>query len=171
MYNASALLFGYGSADYHQFELSWLSFAHFYRPNTTTAWAQTMGVNLNTGAWVFYKVYSAASDQQLKGDTQEASTQDCLNMLRSVSAKTYRRLDLPEGEGERVGFIAQDVAAACPSAWANMVGTANYKWSGNGDGGEIRTLDYARMVVPLWQSCKNMLTRIEQLEQRLAQLS
>ena len=130
-----------------------------------------MGVNLNTGAWVFYKGYSAASDQSLKGDAQDANTQDCLDMLRQVSAKTYRRLDLPEGEGERLGFIAQDIEAACPNAWANLVGTTNYKWSGNGEGGEIRTLDYARLVCPLWQSCKAMLARIEQLEQRVAQLS
>ena len=92
-------------------------------------------------------------------------------MLRAVSAKTYRRLDLPEGEGERLGFIAQDVEAACPNAWGNLVGTTQYKWSGNGDRGEVATLDYARMVAPLWNSCKHMLAKIEQLEQRLAQLS
>ena len=92
-------------------------------------------------------------------------------MLRQVSAKTYRRLDLPEGEGERIGFIAQDIQAACPNAWANLVGTTQYKWSGNGDGGDIRTLDYARLVCPLWQSCKAMLARIETLEARVAQLS
>ena len=110
-----------------------------------------MGISLTTGAWTFYKRYSAASDQSLKGDSQDASTEDSLNMLRQVSAKTYRRLDLPDGEGERLGFIAQDVDAACPSAWANLVGTTNYKWSGNGDGGPIRTMDYARLVCPLCQ--------------------
>ena len=78
---------------------------------------------------------------------------------------------MPEGEGERLGFIAQDVEAACPNAWSNLVGTTNYKWSGNGDGGEIRTLDYARLVCPLWQSCRSMLARIETLEARVAQLS
>ena len=119
----------------------------------------------------FYKGFGASSDRSLKGGQQDASTEDSLNMLRAVSAKTYKRLDLPENEGERLGFIAQDVAQACPNAWANLVGTTHYKWSGNGEGGEIRTLDYARMVVPLWQSCKAMLTRIEQLEQRVAQLS
>ena len=92
-------------------------------------------------------------------------------MLRQVSAKTYRRLDLPDGDGERLGFIAQDVEGACLSAWGNLVGTTDYKWSGNGNGGPIRTLDYARLVCPLWQSCKAMLARIEQLEQRVAQLS
>ena len=155
----------------HVIELSWLSWAHFYRPNASTAYAQTMGVNLTTGYWTFYKGYGAASDQSLKGDAQDASTEDCLNMLRQVSAKTYRRLDLPDGEGERLGFIAQDVDAACPSAWANLVGTTQYKWSGNGEGGDIRTLDYARLVCPLWQACRSMLARIEMLEERVAQLS
>ena len=126
---------------------------------------------MTTGAWVFYKGYSAASDRSLKGSPQDASTEDSLNMLRAVSAKTYQRLDLPEGEGERLGFVAQDIEAACPSNWANLVGSADYKWSGNGEGGEIRTLDYARLVCPLWQSCKAMLARIETLEARITQLS
>ena len=91
-------------------------------------------------------------------------------MLRRVSAKTYSRLDLPDS-GPRLGFIAQEIDAACPSAWSNLVGSAQYKWSGNGDGGEIRTLDYARLVCPLWQSCKSMLARVGMLEQRVAQLS
>ena len=101
-----------------------------------------MGVNLNTGYWTFYKWFGAASDQSLKGDVQDARTQHSLDMLRRVSAKTYRRLDLPEGEGERLGFVAQDVEQACPNAWGNLVGTTPYKWHGNGEGGEIRTLDY-----------------------------
>ena len=92
-------------------------------------------------------------------------------MLRQVSAKTYQRLDLPDDEGPPLGFIAQEVNAACPSTWSNLVGTTNYKWSGNGNGGEIRTLDYARLVCPLWQSCRSMLARIETLEARVAQLS
>ena len=171
VYNTSSVFWGNSSVDLHVIELSWQGWNHFLRPNSSTAYAQTMGVSLTTGAWVFYKGYSAASDQSLKGDAQDASLEDSLNMLRAVSAKTYRRLDLPEGEGERLGFIAQDVDAACPSAWSNLVETARYKWTGNGEGGEIRTLDYARLVCPLWQACKSMLARIEQLEQRVAQLS
>ena len=92
-------------------------------------------------------------------------------MLKNLRPKTYKRLDLPEGDGERVGFIAQDVEAACPPAWSNLVGTSVYKWTGMPDGGEIKTLDYARLVCPLWESCRSMLARIEQLEARVAQLS
>ena len=38
-------------------------------------------------------------------------------------------------------------------------------------GGEIKTLDYARLVFPLWKACRAMLARIEQLEMRIEQLS
>ena len=171
MYNTSSCFWGNSSVDLHVIELSWVGWCHYFRPNASTAYAMTMSVSLTTGAWVFYKGYSAASDRALKGDAQDANTEDCLSMLRSVRAKTYRRLDLPEGEGERVGFIAQDVEAACPPAWANLVGTTTYKWPGMPNGGEIKTLDYARLVCPLWESCRSMLARIEQLEARVAQLS
>ena len=92
-------------------------------------------------------------------------------MLRAVRVKTYRRLDLPEGDGERVGFIAQDVEAACPSAWGNLVSKTPYKWAGNPEGNEIRTLDYARLVCPLWEACRSLLARVENLEAQVAQLS
>ena len=92
-------------------------------------------------------------------------------MLKQVSAKTYRRLDLEEDSGMRIGFVAQDVEAACPQLWSNLVGRSEYKWSGNGEGGEIRTLDYARLVCPLWQACRSMLARIETLEAQVVQLS
>ena len=171
LHNTSSVYWGQGGVDLHVWELSWLGYSQFFRPNSSTAYQQTMSVSLTSGAWVHYKGLSAASDRSLKGDAQDANTNNCLDMLRAVSAKTYRRLDLPDGEGERLGFIAQDVESACPNAWGNLVGTTQYRWSGNGDGGDVRTLDYARLVVPLWQSCKNMLSRIEALEQRVAQLS
>ena len=171
VYNTSSVFWGQGGVDLNVWELSWLTMGHYWRPNSSTAYAQTMGISLTTGAWVHYKGLSAASDRSLKGDAQDANTNDCLDMLRAVSAKTYRRLDLPEGEGERLGFIAQDVEQACPNAWGNLVGTTQYKWSGNGEGGDIRTLDYARLICPLWQACRSMLARIESLEAQVAQLS
>ena len=47
-------------------------------------------------------------------------------MLKAVSSRTYSRLDLPDSEGSRLGFIAQEVEAASPSAWGDLVGTAQY---------------------------------------------
>ena len=160
------MFWGGNSTDLHVIELSWLSWAHFYRPNSSTAYAQTMGVNLTTGYWTFYKGYGAASDQSLKGDAQDASTTDCLNMLRAVSAKTYRRLDLPDDEGPRLGFIAQDVEAACPPSWSNLVSTTQYKWSEAPEGADIKVLDYARLTSVLWQCTRSLLARVEALEAR-----
>ena len=171
VYSPASIFFGASNVDLHVHEFSHLGFAHWHRFNSATAWGQSYGINTNSGYVTFYKGYGASSDQSLKGDVQDASTEDCLSMLRAVRAKTYRRLDLPEGEGERLGFIAQDVEAACPTSWANLVGTSTYKWSGMPDGGDIRTLDYARLVCPLWEACRSMLARVEMLEAQVAQLS
>ena len=89
-------------------------------------------------------------------------------MLREVSAKTYQRIDLP-GTGSRLVFIAQDVEAACPSAWSNLVGTTQYAREQGGTGTEIRTLDYARLTAVLWQCTRSLLARVEELEAKLAQ--
>ena len=127
-----------------------------------------MNISTSTGAWTFYRGHSDASDQSLKSSPQDASTEDSLDMLRRVSAKTYHRLDLPDS-GPRLGFIAQDVEAACPSGWSNLIGTTQYKWSGAPEGAEIRVLDYARLTSVLWQCTRNLLARVEALEARLAQ--
>ena len=170
MYNTSSVFWGHSSADYHVWELSWLTYGHYFRPNTSTAWAQTMGVSLTTGAWVHYKGFSAASDRSLKDDLQDASTEQCLSMLRQVSAKTYNRKDLPD-TGPRLGFVAQDVEAACPPLWSNLVSTTTYKWSEAPEGAEIKVLDYARLTSVLWQCTRSLLARVETLEERVAQLS
>ena len=113
VYNTSGLYFGGNSVDLHLFELSWLGFAHFYRANASSAWVQSMGIS-SSGHWSFFKGHSDASGQSLKSSPQDASTEDSLDMLRQVSAKTYHRLDLPDS-GPRLGFIAQDIEAA--SSW------------------------------------------------------
>ena len=84
-----------------------------------------------------------------------------------ASAKTYQRIDMP-GTGSRLGFIAQDVEAACPSAWGNLVGTAQYSKEQGGAATEIKTLDYARLTAVLWQCTRNLLARVEALEAKLA---
>ena len=124
-----------------------------------------MNISTSTGAWTFYRGHSDASDQSLKSSPQDASTEDSLDMLRRVSAKTYHRLDMPDG-GQRLGFIAQDVEAACPSGWSNLVGKTQYLWSGPPEGAEIRVLDYARLTSVLWQCTRSLLARVEALEAR-----
>ena len=164
VYSPASVFFGVSNVDLHVHEFSHLGFAHWHRVNTGTAWGQSYNINTSTGYVTFYKGYGSSSDRSLKGDVENVNTADCLNLLRNARPKVYRRLDLPDGEGERVGFIAQDVEAACPPAWRNVVGSAPH------NGGEIKTLDYARLVCPLWEACRNMLARIEQLEAQIAQM-
>ena len=167
MNNTSSVFWGGNSVDTQVFELSWLGFNHFYRANAATAWTQSMGIT-SSGYWTFYRGHGDASDRSLKGNAQDASTTDSLNMLRQVSAKTYLRLDMPDS-GPRIGFIAQDVESACPSTWSNLVGTTQYTWEQGGTGAEIRTLDYARRTAVLWQCTRDLLARVETLEAKLAQ--
>ena len=165
-----ASFYGASNVDLHVHEFSHLGWHHWHRANTGTAWTASYNINTSTGYGMFYRGYGASSDASLKGDVVIVNTADCLNLLRNARPKVYRRLDLPDGEGERVGFIAQDVEAACPPAWRNLVGTSTLKWANMPDGGEIKTLDYARLVCPLWEACRSMLARIEQLEAQIAQM-
>ena len=150
-------------------ELSHLGYNHFYRTSGAASWVQTMAVSVSTGGWTHYRGLAAASDRSLKDDIQDANTEQCLACLRQVSAKTYTRKDL--NDGPRLGFIAQDVEAACPPLWSNVVTTSTYKWAEAPQGAEIKVLDYARLTSVLWQCSRSLLARVETLEAQVVQLS
>ena len=111
------------------------------------------------------------SDRSLKSNPVDASTEDALNTLKAVSARTYDRVDLPDS-GSRLGFIAQEVAAAIPSSWGNIVGATEAVAEHVDTDGmttvpgkpSTLTLDYSRLVCCLWQANRAMLSRIEALE-------
>ena len=107
------------------------------------------------------------SDRSLKSNPVDASTEDALNMLKAVSARTYDRVDLPDS-GSRLGFIAQEVEAAIPSSWGNLVGATSMAAERGGTEQEIKTLDYARLNAVLWQCCRSLLARVEALEAAVA---
>ena len=92
-------------------------------------------------------------------------------MVKAVEAKTYSRLDLPDTGMSRLGFVAQEIESACPSAWGNLISTAQHFTEPGGAPTEIRTLDYARLTAVLWQCTRSLLARTEILEERVAQLS
>ena len=80
-------------------------------------------------------------------------------MLSAVNAKTYKRTDgVP---GSRLGMVAQDVQAACPPEWGNLV-QMHY-----GDA-PLQALSYDRLTCVLWSCCQSMQARIEALETKLA---
>ena len=124
----------------------------------------------NAGYVHFFAGYGSSSDQRLKTpNPPAASTEDAIAMLKAVEARTYSRLDLPDTALSRLGFIAQEVESACPSAWGNLISTAQHATEPGGAQTEVKTLDYARLVCPLWQVCRSLLARVEALKARLAE--
>ena len=72
VHNTATLGFGNNGVETHLFELSWLGYNHFMRPNASTAWTNTMSIE-STRRWRFRKgAYVdgviAATDISLTGD-------------------------------------------------------------------------------------------------------
>ena len=82
-----------------------------------------------------------------------------------MSSKTYKRNDR-QGES-RLGFIAQDIEAAVPAEWGNIVSTMEKTIDLEDPASEsitLKTLDYARLTAVLWQVCRNLDRRVKELE-------
>ena len=109
------------------------------------------------------------SDARLKDDVRDLPQNECLDVLRQVSAVSYRRNDLAEST-RRIGFIAQTVQAALGPSIANTNVTDTIEREVSpGTTEMLNTLAYDRMAVILWQCTRSLLARVEALEARLAQ--
>ena len=152
------------------FEYNYLGFCHFWRSSATAAWSETSRVTSNN-KWTFWSGITVPSDRRLKDDVQDLPSDQCLDVLRQVSAKSYRRNDLSETT-RRIGFIAQDAEAALgPSiANTNVIDHIEREIS-PGTTETLKTLAYDRIAVILWQCTRSLLARVEVLEARVAQLS
>ena len=120
------------------------------------------------GQWNFTQGIIAPSDSRLKDEVRDLPEEECLGVLRQVSAKSYVRNDLP-ASSRRIGFLAQDAEAALgPSiAGTNVVGKMAREVPGGTE--DLKTLSYERMSVILWQCTRSLLARVEALEAKLAQ--
>ena len=126
----------------------------------------------NVGYVTFFAGYGASSDYRLKTpNPPAASTEDAIAMLKAVQARTYHRFDLPDTEANlsRIGFVAQEVEAGCPSngSWGNLISTAQYSLRPGQPETEIKCLDYARLTCVLWQCTRSLLARVEALEAKV----
>ena len=111
------------------------------------------------------------SDQRLKDEVRDLPSEECLDVLRQVSAVSYRRNDLSEST-RRIGFIAQNVEASLGPSIANTnVVDSIEREIAPGATQTLKTLAYDRMGVILWECTRSLLARIEMLEARVAQLS
>ena len=95
------------------------------------------------------------SDRRIKQGIEDASLDDLQAIFDNVEAKTYTRTDI---EGNRLGFIAQDVQEKLPPDIGNLV-YMNYEQDQ-----PLLALDYSRLVCCLWGVTKRLQQRIEALE-------
>ena len=86
VYNHSALYFGGNGVDLHSFELSWLGYAHFMRPNANagTAWTQTMVIE-SSGRWRWLR--GAVIDGQLVVGSIALAGADLAATLASLTSR------------------------------------------------------------------------------------
>ncbi len=68
----------------HLFELSWLGYAHFMRPNASTAWTNTMSIE-STGRWRFRK--GAYVDGQLAAGSIALNGVDLAATLSNLTSR------------------------------------------------------------------------------------
>ena len=97
-------------------------------------------------------------------------------MFDSVDVKTYTRTD--GVEGRRIGFIAQQMAAAVEdTGFDNIMGTMRKTIPPESPGEEesepgeeLLTIDHSRLVAILWGVAKNQQKQLQELTARVALL-
>ena len=108
------------------------------------------------------------SDRQLKEDIRDADIHSIASVFDSMNVRTYKRNDY-ETTRTRIGFISQEVEAALPTEFRNIVGEYKKEEEGK-DPIALKTLDYSRLVCILWGVCKNQERQIEALTARVTTL-
>ena len=155
------MYWGVGGVELAAFEHNWQGLSHFTRSSATAAWSESSRVSANK--WHFWSGIYTPSDARLKEDAKDLPSDECLDVLRQVSAKSYVRNDLPEERTRRIGFLAQDAEAALGP---NLAGTNIVSEIANKGIENLKTMSYERMSVILWQCTRSLLARVEALENR-----
>ena len=160
-----AVYWGVNGEDHQTFEYNYLGFCHFWRSSAAAAWSESSRVTSNN-KWTFWSGTTVPSDRRLKDEVRDLPSDECLDVLRQVSAVSYRRNDLSETT-RRIGFIAQDAEAALGPSLANTNVTDQIEREISPVTTEtLKTLAYDRMAVILWQCTRSLLARVEALEAR-----
>ena len=108
---------------------------------------------------------ASLSDTRLKANQQTVSADTLISIFDTAEVKEYDfRPPGADVDGQplpserRVGFIADDVKAALPVEWSNLVGSKLVA------GDEFLTLDYSRLIVAMWGTMKELRARVAALE-------
>ena len=108
--------------------------------------------------------FNSSSDRALKDNETPITAAEAGGILDPKEAKKYTRNDTGE---DRHGFIAQDLEAACTGHFAHIVGSTP---AVDSEGEEvqgaaaIKTVDYSRLVAPLWTTVRDLRSRVQALE-------
>jgi hypothetical protein len=112
-----------------------------------------------TGA-VTATAFTSTSDGRFKGDVQPLDAAECLAVAQALKPSKYIRVDLGElatNHARRAGFIAQEVQAALPADWSNIVSQSSSDGS--------LALDYAKLTPILVGAIQALAARVAALEE------
>ena len=94
LHQPPVIYWGVGGVELSAFEHTWVGFSHFMRGSGAQNWSETARVSSNV--WNFWSGIYTPSDSRLKDDVQDLHSDECLEVLRQVSAKSYVRTGLFE---------------------------------------------------------------------------
>ena len=141
----------------------------------------TPSVKLQVQCIVAAVSYTSTSDTRIKLNQHQVPYGDCKQIFNNVEVKKYTRTYI---EHQRVGFIAQDLNAVCTNEFACIVGRLISTDEGSSghlevihdsvdkppnDDDDLLTVDYSRLVTVLWGVCKDLSTRLSELENSMNQ--
>ena len=98
---------------------------------------------------------------ELKTDVQPINEDLCVEIIKSVEPKSYKIIDQINNDKRECGFVAQDLLTLLSPDMQNLVQEVpddTYE--------QIYAVDYGRLTTILWGVCKNLIKRIEILENK-----
>ncbi|MBX3102439.1 MAG: tail fiber domain-containing protein [Bacteroidetes bacterium] len=104
------------------------------------------------GSVAIANAWNVFSDRRLKTDIQPLSAQT--DRLLALNTYTYRWAAETADQSQQTGFIAQEVQALFP-------------WAVTENANGLLSVDYPRLVVPLWKTSQELYAKCQALESRL----
>jgi len=139
----------------------WKNWRIYQSPATCTISAPLTAGPITSSGVISAVSFTSTSDRSIKKHVQDANLDTIARIFDAISVKQYERTDVP---GKRLGYIANDFAAALPEEYGNIV-QMTYS-SGN----PLLSMDYSRLSCILWGVCKNQQAELKALVARVEAL-
>ena len=139
----------------------WKNWRIYQSPATCTISAPLTAGPITSSGVISAVSYTSTSDRSIKENIQDANLDTVQGVFDAIEVKQYERIDVP---GKRLGYIADDFAAALPEEYGNIVQMIY------SSGNPLLSLDYSRASCILWGVCKNQQAALAALTARVAAL-